>query len=77
MRFAAAGTGNFASAPAMSPSGSPCCSRRVRMRSRPVPDTTPSWPADETARASLQSETPAPMPPWMISGRAVGSKPPW
>src|SRR3989304_5681994 len=33
-----------------------------------VPDTTPSWPRDATARASRQSDTAIPIPPWMISG---------
>ncbi len=33
-----------------------------------VPDTTPSCPALETARASDQLETPAPIPPWIILG---------
>ncbi len=33
-----------------------------------VPETTPSWPRRDTAFASVQFETPAPMPPWMIFG---------
>jgi hypothetical protein len=38
------------------------------MAASAVPETTPSWPVYETARASRQSETPAPMPPWIICG---------
>ena len=37
--------------------------RLARIKSRAVPDTTPSWPSWETACASRQLETLAPMPP--------------
>src|SRR5688572_8524693 len=36
-----------------------------------VPETTPSWPRDETARANRQFEMPRPMPPWMIRGTFI------
>ena len=42
--------------------------RPAMIASIPVPDTTPSWPPCDTALASTQLETPAPMPPWMING---------
>jgi hypothetical protein len=41
---------------------------RARMQASAVPETTPSWSVWETARAKRQSETPAPIPPWMICG---------
>src|SRR5690349_21023391 len=58
----------------MWPPGSPAWRRRTRITSSAVPDTTPSWPSVETARASRQSETPAPMPPWMTSGAGTGRR---
>ena len=53
----------------MWPPGSPIWRRRARIASSAVPDTTPSCPCDDTARARRQSEMPAPIPPWMMRGR--------
>ena len=33
-----------------------------------VPETTPSWPVSDTARANRQSETATPIPPWIKTG---------
>ncbi|GMV09864.1 MAG: hypothetical protein AMXMBFR55_15980 [Gemmatimonadota bacterium] len=38
-----------------------------------VPDTTPSCPAEATARARRQFETAIPIPPWMTCGKRDGS----
>src|SRR5689334_17259534 len=50
------------------PPGSPSCRRRTSIVSIAVPETTPSCPRRETARARDQLETAMPMPPWMITG---------
>src|SRR6185369_4865969 len=60
--------GNCAIARRTCPSASPSCSRRTSTVSMAVPETTPSWPCRDTARASVQLETPMPIPPWMIAG---------
>ncbi len=57
------GNGKCAIARRMCPPASPSWSRRDMMTSSAVPDTTPSWPRRDTAFASVQFETPAPMPP--------------
>ena len=44
------------------------CRRRTKTLSMAVPETTPSWPAVETARASGQPETAMPIPPWINQG---------
>src|ERR1035438_3608420 len=49
--------------------GSPSCRRLAKIRSRAVPETTPSWPCSDTACAKRQFDTPAPIPPCMIFGR--------
>ena len=57
------GLENGQSARRMCPPGSPSCNRLARIWSSAVPETTPRWPSSETARASRQFETPAPIPP--------------
>ena len=47
----------------MWPPGSPFCRRRVNTMAMPVPETTPSCPRLDTARARFQFDTATPMPP--------------
>ena len=62
-RATAAEAGQCANARRRWPSGSPHCNRLARMASSAVPETTPNCPRRDTARASGQPDTPAPIPP--------------
>ncbi len=70
-RSATSGAGKRSMARRRSPFGSPSCSRRTSTASSAVPDTTPSWPSTDTARASRQLDTAAPIPPCMTTGRII------
>ena len=62
-RSPTSGIGKCAIARRTCPPTSPSCSRRTSTVSIAVPETTPSCPRRDTVRASVQLETPIPMPP--------------
>ena len=62
------GTGKRSSTPRSSSSTARSWRRRANTLSIAVPETTPSWPDLETARARFQSEMAIPIPPWISQG---------